>query len=154
MFSCKGLVAGCLWTIAAAAASSAGGQELSGADLERYCRVLRDSPQDPEAALCTAYLQGFIAAVMAANDAGSRVRNSADETFAERAARTRAGGRLRGQDTGVTAGLGYCVGSDVTAETLLAAVLAHFNALPRDADLSAPGALSEARRQSVPCEEQ
>jgi hypothetical protein len=80
---------GCL----ALAASPARANWLSGADLERHCGAYLGDPVSSEAAGCIAFIQGYVAAAGANTSVDARDDAA---SFAERAARTRAGSRLRG----------------------------------------------------------
>jgi len=82
-------LAGCL----ALAASPARANWLGSDDLERHCGAFLSDPASPEAAGCIAFVQGYVAAAGASNTS-VEARDDA-KGFAERAARNRAGGRLR-----------------------------------------------------------
>jgi hypothetical protein len=80
---------------------------LSSDDLERHCGAYLGDPVSAEAAGCIAFVQGYVAAT----GAGSTLIEARDdaERFAERAARTRAGGRLRGMREEPASRRAFCV---------------------------------------------
>jgi hypothetical protein len=94
---------GCL----ALAASPARADWLSSDDLERHCGAYLSDPVSTEAAGCIAFVQGYVAAA----GAGSPSVDARDEadSFAERAARTRAGSRLRGMREELPSRGAFCV---------------------------------------------
>lgn len=104
--------------------------------------------------VCTAYLQGFLAGVIvkdrALRDEGPAV---GEETFSERAARTRGGGRTatilgrRGE------GPLFCIGESVSAADIVAKVEEYFEALALPPE-GRYEALHEALVAAFPCDSQ
>jgi hypothetical protein len=94
---------GCL----ALAASPARANWLSSDDLERHCGAYLSDPVGIEAAGCIAFVQGYVAAA----GAGTTPVDARDdaESFAERAARSRAGSRLRGMREELASRRAFCV---------------------------------------------
>jgi hypothetical protein len=94
---------GCL----ALSASQARANWLSTDDLERHCGAYLNDPISTEAAGCIAFVQGYVAGA----GAGSTSVDARDdaESFAERAARTRAGSRLRGMREELASRRAFCV---------------------------------------------
>lgn len=127
-------IAGCaLALIAVAAASVAAGERLTGAELEQRCRVFVESPEEPEGAVCAAFVQGFLAGLKAADKpAVADAAPAEKEGFAARAARTRAGGQL--QRFRNLQGNEYCVPADVSGAEVIQRVTAYLAAYERDRD--------------------
>jgi hypothetical protein len=103
--------------------------------------------------LCLAFIQGFIAGADTTEHAvhpGSATTSSGDETFAERAARTRLG-TLRLQQMRASYAR-YCIDNAVTAVEVVDKVTAYLEDHPAAADLTAHDAVREALAYSFPCD--
>ena len=125
---------------------------LSSGEIEHHCGALRDDPQSEAAMPCAAFLQGFLAGV-AAHAARVRALAGADEeTFTDRAARTRIGTRLRLARMDEIGAPAYCLTEDVTVRHLLESLLAYYDEHPSDLDFTANEVLHQALVDSFPCD--
>jgi hypothetical protein len=142
------------------AAASATATWLSGAELERYCDGFLADAASSDGAACVAFVQGFIAGSAAAERAGGgRASGSSPptDTFAERAAQTRAGNRLRNllRERGR-----YCIDESMTAATVVERVSTRLRTLAADGSAdaaeggegSAERLLHSALVASFPCD--
>jgi len=78
------------WLLVAAAPAAAAW--LTAEDLDRHCAELERDAQSRDGAICAAYIQGVIEGERAVNGPAAEREST---SFAERAARTRVGSRLR-----------------------------------------------------------
>ena len=142
-----------LWLCLAPAPASAE-EWLSGNDLENSCEVLLDDPQNQQGLLCLAFVQGFIAgadtSVAEVSPRSARPASPGDESYAERAARTRLG-TLRLQQIQSTYAQ-YCINDQVTAIEVVEKVTDYIEDHPAAADLTAHDAVREALVHSFPCD--
>jgi hypothetical protein len=142
-----------LFVIAPAPASTM--EWLSGVELERSCSLFLDDPRSKDGALCLAFMQGFIAGSDATEgavmDTAARSK-SANESYAERAARTRVG-TLRLQRLQASGLAEYCVDKDTPAVEVVKQITAYLEDHPEASDLTAYDAVREALVHSFPCDE-
>jgi len=144
----------CLLLFAVAPAPATAMEWLSGHELERSCGLLLDDPQSKEGALCLAFMQGFIAGSGTAEGTASDSvpsSRSGDESYAERAARTRLG-TLRLQRLRAMGTAEYCVDEDTSALDVVKEITAYLEKHPEASDLTATGAVHEALIRSFPCD--
>lgn len=137
------------WLLLASAtfAATPGDPWLNSDELGRYCLALEDGSVAADGTICIAYLQGFIAGTTLLQDAGV----GEDETFAERAIRTRAAPYVRRVESGRDGA--YCLGDDVTPSAVLEAINERLEAGPEDSEVTAHDIVHEALIQRFPCEE-
>jgi hypothetical protein len=103
-------------------------------ELEAHCSALERDAESRDGAICAAFIQGVIEGERAVN--GPVVDR--EESFAERAARTRVGSRLR------TSGeRNWCVDPALPAASVLERVVAQMRAMREEVD-AAPGRASSA----------
>lgn len=142
-----------LFFIASAKASPV--EWLTGHDLEQSCDLLLEDAGNADGGLCLAFIQGFIAGADASDgvvvpDASASSR-SAEETYAERAARTRLG-TLRMQQLQPSAQPAYCIDETTPAIEVVKKVTAYLEDHANAADLTAGDAVREALVCSFPCQ--
>jgi hypothetical protein len=127
---------------------------LSGSELRRHCSAYLDDPESRDGAVCVAFMQGFLAGGRAAErdrrTAPSWSEAAADETFAQRAARTRVGSRLRGLQAATTR---YCVGDGVTSSAVIRSVADHLEDRGERPGVSADRRVRDALARSFPCDD-
>ena len=135
---------GCL----ALSASPACANWLSSDDLERHCGAYLSDPVGTEAAGCIAFVQGYVAAA----GAGSTSVDARDdaESFAERAARTRAGSRLRGMREELPSRRAFCVEGTPPA-AVIEAVATHLSRIERAEDEPPEQLVHRALVAQFPC---
>ncbi len=140
------------WLIAALAAclalvaSPARANWLSSDDLERHCGAYLGDAASIEAAACIALVQGYVAAAAAG---GTAVEAHA-ESFAERAARTRAGSRLRSLREERASRRAFCVESWPPA-AVIEAVAAYLSRIERAEDEPPEQLVHRALVAQFPC---
>lgn len=145
----------CLLLIFAIAPAPASTMEwLSGHQLRRSCDLFLDDPQSQDGALCLAFMQGFIAGADAAEGTvvgeSTETSETADESYSERAARTRLGTiRLQGIQAAKLAR--YCIDENVTAFKVVKKITAYLEDRPRASDLTVYENVREALVHSFPC---
>lgn len=100
---------------------------LSADELQRHCGSYLSDQNSRGGTLCAAFIQGFIAGTSATEqeiDASvEHVGAAGNESFAERAARTRIGSRLQQEAVSGYSGY-YCLEDDAPAEAVVARVTA------------------------------
>jgi hypothetical protein len=139
-------------SIAAAPASTV--EWLDGHDLELSCDLLLEDERNPDGILCLAFVQGFIAGadttegIVAPDTARS---HSGDETYAERAARTRLG-TLRLQQMQSADLPEYCIDDATPAIVVVEKVSDYLEDHPDASDWTAHDVVREALVSSFPCE--
>jgi hypothetical protein len=100
-------------------------EALTTAELVSHCDKYHDEAATEDRTFCIRYIQGFIDGAVATDD---RVMNSVtgeyqrEETFSERAMRTRLGSRL--ERFGATSYAGYCLGDPVPLQEVVEHVVA------------------------------
>jgi len=128
---------------------------LTGQDLEQSCDLLLEDARNPDGGLCLAFIQGFIAGADTSDGVG--VADNApssrpeDETYAQRAARTRLG-TLRMQQVQPSTGPAYCIDETTSAIEVVKKVTAYLEDHAGTADLTACDAVREALVYSFPCQ--
>lgn len=95
-------------------------EALTTAELVSHCDKYHDDTAAEDRVFCVRYIQGFIDGAVATDD--RVMRNVADEyereeTFSERATRTRLGNRL--ERYGATSYAGYCLGDPVPLQEVV-----------------------------------
>lgn len=121
---------------------------LSSDDLERHCGAYLTDPVSTEAAACIAFVQGYVAA---AGSSGTSVdaRGEADR-FAERAARTRVGGRLRSVRDELALRSAFCLDGRPPA-AVIEAVATHLFSVERAEDAAPERLVHRALVAQFPC---
>ncbi|MGH8166568.1 MAG: Rap1a/Tai family immunity protein, partial [Woeseiaceae bacterium] len=131
----------CLFLTAAFISAPAAGEWLDGDELAQACRELNDpatnSTDDINGTLCVAYLQGFIAGstVAGVQKTDPVATDTGDETFSERAVRTRAESYVRRYEERLHRT--HCVGDDVPVHAVVEAITAYLESQPDDPDITA-----------------
>jgi hypothetical protein len=115
------------WLLVAAAPATAAW--LTADDLHRHCAELERDAQSRDGVICAAYIQGVIEGERAVN--GPAVERE-PPSFAERAARTRVGSRLRSANERV-----WCLDPALPHAAVLERVVAQMRAM-REAAAAAP----------------
>jgi hypothetical protein len=135
---------GCL----ALSASPTRANWLSSDDLDRHCGAYLSDPVSTEAAGCIAFVQGYVAAA----SAGSTSVGARDdaESFAERAARTRAGSRLRGMREELASRRAFCVEGTPPA-AVIEAVATYLSRIERAEDEPPEQLVHRALVAQFPC---
>lgn len=126
---------------------------LNAGELEASCdRFLGGSDGDGNGALCLAFLQGFLAGADTTPKALRDAENGEwyDESFSERALRTRLG-RLRMMQ--VRSATDYCIGDDVAALEIVDAVATYLKEHPETLSMTDADAVRQALVSSYPCDE-
>lgn len=150
-------VVGCLaLALASGEAAVAGTTDapwLSSESLGRHCLALEEASSPDDGTVCIAYVQGVIAGTRMARDQqpGPAASGSEDESFTDRAIRTRAGTYLRRIDDSQRRD--YCIAGDVPASAVLDALTERLAATPDDSNLTAHDIVHEALVQRFPCAE-
>lgn len=121
--------------LAALASSNANAVEaLSTEELVSHCIYYEQDPDSVDGVFCVRYIQGFIDGAVATDE---RVTNNVadeydrDESFAERATRTRLGSRLARFGTYYAE---FCLGEPVPLETVVELVIADIDDADRIAN--------------------
>jgi len=132
----------------ALAASPARANWLSTDDLERHCNAYLSDPAGIAAAGCIAFVQGYVAA---AGDRTAPVDERQEpESFAERAARTRAGERLRGLREEQAPRRAFCV-EDTPPDAIVEAVAMHISRATHTEDEPPERLVHRALVAQFPC---
>jgi len=126
-------------------------QWLGADELESSCDTLLEGSTDKDAALCLAFVQGYLAGAEAATGAKRPDANaSGGETYSERAARTRLGTlrmkQLRGDQQD------YCLDDSLTALQLVETVAGYLKSHEDALLLSNAEAMYAALVHEFPCE--
>lgn len=126
---------------------------LSSAKLESSCDAFLNSSDDSEAALCLTFVQGFLAGAEAAhaqNPIGSRAKALKDETFSERATRTRLSTlQLMQVRSGKPA---YCLDETLSPVEIVETVAGYLDSHEEVMTLTNTEAVYEALVHEFPCE--
>lgn len=127
---------------------------LNAGDLRRHCDEFLSDAQSTQAAICAAFIEGFVASTRlmdSAIAASSRPRG----TFTERAARTRVGSRLGRPSDGE-----YCIDRAVPAAAVVGTVAARLRArssesddAPRRDEAPAARAVHDVLVATFPCDD-
>lgn len=127
---------------------------LSGAWLERHCLGDDEIQNGAVDNLCVTYIQGFFDGAVATDERVARNVAAEYETggFADRAARTRLGPRLRAVRTfGFSAYAEYCLGAPVPIREVIDHVIEELRASPPPAGALARDVVYEILRERYPC---
>lgn len=146
-------IVGCVLTsLAVVAGPVSAADRLTAAELEKRCRVFIESPAEPEGEVCIAFVQGFLAGLRTAEERQVTVlAERKEESFAERAARTRAGWLI--QHFRSLQGNEYCVPADVSGAEALQRVTAYLAAYEdgRNSNRKPLELVHSALEQIFPC---
>lgn len=127
---------------------------LSAGDLEASCDSFLAGSEGDDGDLCVAYLQGFLAGAdtsqMAVSDASKD--EEYDESFSERASRTRLG-RLRLMKIRASRTGEYCIEDDVSALEIVDTVATFLKQHPETVSMTDADAVRAALISSYPCDE-
>ena len=127
-------------------------EPLTATQLHKVCVDSRDQPDSPEARLCIYYVKGFLDGAVATD---GRVAENvvaeivAEETFTERAIRTRVGNRLR--DYGASFYAGFCVGQPDPIADVTLHVIEELERYDELDGLSAQMVVYDSLRRHYPC---
>lgn len=132
---------------------SAAADWLSRDEVEQSCEAFLADSAGANGALCLAFVQGFLAGVdtppVSLHQDGTRTSASEDETFTQRAIRTRLGdGRLQDLQSKDPA---YCV-DEISAIAVIAAVATYLRDHEQAQQLTKPEAVHEALVHNFPCD--
>jgi len=125
---------------------------LSAGSLQRYCEGATESVDEPEARLCFTYVNGFLDGAIATD---ARVAENvveeidSDETFTERAIRTRVIRRI--EDYGASVYAEFCVGQPVSIIEVVTHVVDEFANYDTLEGLEAQTVVYSALRRHYPC---
>ena len=143
------LLAGVLLTTNATAVEA-----LSTEELTSHCAVYEDDPDGEDGIFCVRYIQGFIDGAVATDE---RVTNNVsaeydkEESFSERAIRTRVGSRL--QQFGPSYYAEFCLGDPVPLAEVVEVVVADLLSLETlDNFERARDVVYATLRRAYPCE--
>ena len=145
-------LATCFLVPVALAAAPASATWLSGAELERHCDAYLDDAEGDGAAACIAFVQGFLSGAEAISKTAGLVESqaSSSESFAERAARTRVGSRLRNMRAERNA---YCLDDSVSPAAVIEIVVGDLSGRAASDDVPAEHIVHRALVENFPCEE-
>jgi len=128
-------------------------EPLSTPELAEHCAFYHDDRNGKDAIFCVRYVQGFIDGAVATD---ARVLENvatefdADETFAERAIRSRIGSRI--ERRGPTVYADFCLGEPDSLEEVVEKVVDDLaNRKVLDKDLLARDAVFSTLRREYPC---
>lgn len=124
---------------------------LDAEDLERSCGAFLDGSTEPDAALCLAYMQGFLAGADAVPGITWPDPTSGDdESYSERAARTRLGSlrmlKLRADKPD------YCLDESLSAIQIVETVAGYLETHTESQRLTNAEVVYEALINEYPCE--
>ena len=129
-------------------------EPLSTPELAEHCAFYHDDPDGKDAIFCVRYVQGFIDGAVATD---ARVLENIatefeqDETFAERAIRSRIGSRVNRR--GPTVYADFCLGEPDSLEDVVEKVVSDLaNRKVLDEDLLARDAVFSTLRREYPCD--
>ena len=111
-------------TLSVLASKAHGVEALSTAELKAHCEVYERDPEGTDGVFCVRYIQGFIdGAVVTDERVTFNVADEADrqETFTQRAARTRVGARLNLYGPSVYAE--FCLGEPVPLREVVEVII-------------------------------
>lgn len=128
-------------------------EPLSTPELAEHCAVYHEDPEGEDAIFCVRYVQGFIDGAVATD---ARVLENIatefekDETFSERAIRSRIGSRVYRR--GPTVYADFCLGEPDSLEEVVEKVVSDLaNRKVLDEDLLARDAVFSTLRREYPC---
>ncbi len=129
-------------------------EPLSTPELAAHCALYHEDPDGKDAIFCVRYVQGFIDGAVATD---ARVLENIatevdqDESYSERAIRTRIGSRINRR--GPTVYADFCLGEPDTLEEVVEKVVDDLaNRLVLDKDLLARDAVFTTLRREYPCD--
>ncbi len=128
-------------------------EPLSTPELAEHCAFLHDDPEGKDAIFCIRYVQGFIDGAVATDarvleNIATEFEN--DETFSERAIRSRIGSRVNRR--GPTVYADFCLGEPDSLEEVVEKVASDLaNRKVLDEDLLARDAVFSTLRREYPC---
>jgi SOS response regulatory protein OraA/RecX len=129
-------------------------EPLSTPELAKHCAFYHEDPEGKDAIFCVRYVQGFIDGAVATD---ARVLENIatefdnDETFAERAIRSRIGSRVNRR--GPTVYADFCLGEPDSLEEVVEKVVSDLaNRKVLDEDLLARDAVFSTLRREYPCD--
>ena len=129
-------------------------EPLSTPELAEHCAFYHDDPEGKDAIFCVRYVQGFIDGAVATD---ARVLENIatefeqDETFAERAIRSRIGSRVNRR--GPTVYADFCLGEPDSLEDVVEKVVSDLaNRRVLDQDLLARDAVFSTLRREYACD--
>ena len=130
-------------------------EALSTEELRLHCEVYETDPDGSDGVFCVRYIQGFIdGAVVTDERVTYNVADEADrqETFTERAARTRVGARLNLYGPSVYAE--FCLGEPIPLREVVAAIVGDLLDSQKVTGISrARDVVYNTLRQTYPCPE-
>jgi hypothetical protein len=128
-------------------------EPLSTPELAEHCAYFHDDPDGKDAIFCVRYVQGFIDGAVATD---ARVLENIatefdeDESFSERAIRSRIGNRINRR--GPTVYADFCLGEPDSLQAVVEKVVDDLaNRKVLDADLLARDAVFSTLRREYPC---
>ena len=128
-------------------------EPLSTAKLASHCADYKNNPEGPDARICVSYIQGFLDGAVATDErVAQNVAKEDDETFTERAIRTRLGPRLKHPNMSYYAE--FCLGAPVPLKEVTEKVI--HDLLDRDFVSDEQRALHvvyRTLREQYPCSE-
>lgn len=149
-FICAGICAGLMLLLSSKALSL---EKLSTPELAEHCAYYFEDPTGTDAVFCVRYIQGFIDGAIATDE--RVIQNISDEldqdeTFTERAARTRLGARA--MLYGPTVYADFCLGEPVALAEVVEKVVRNLENRPfLDEQLLARDAVFYTLRTEYPC---
>lgn len=126
-------------------------EPLTAGELRGYCAEFEARPDAGASRLCLIYIKGFLDGAIATDArVAENVVNEVerDETFSERAFRTRVSRRLR--EFGPSVYAEFCVGTPVPVAEVVEHVVRQFDGLKNEA-LDARSFVYAALRENYPC---
>lgn len=127
-------------------------EPLTAAQLHEVCVDSREQPDSPEARLCVYYVKGFLDGAVATD---GRVAENVvaeierDESFAERAIRTRVGSRLK--DFGPSVYAEFCVGQPDPIVDVVSHVIEELDRYEDLEGIQAQSVVYSSLRRHYPC---
>lgn len=125
---------------------------LSAETLKRYCTGYTDSLESVLAQKCLAYVGGFLDGAVATDERVAEnvvAEFATDETFSERAMRTRVYGRLR--DYGPSVYADFCIGDPVPIKDVVLHVIEEMDSRESLDDVAARQIVYAAVKTHYPC---
>lgn len=117
---------------------------LSGSELHERCRAYASAPHSTEGRSCAAYIRGFIEGSTLVQLHTSETAVTQQESFSERAFRTRLGLRSSAQPL-------YCVDRTMSLSRFIMQMLAHLDERPRERDANAGDVLYSTLQRFYRC---
>jgi hypothetical protein len=127
----------------AVASDAAADSALSSVQLHEYCKAFQTAPGSSEGRVCAAYVSGLIDGLLL-SDARVHVSAAADESWLERARRTRLGTRPVRKPV-------YCIDSSASLEQVIQRVVSYAETAPPRDDLPASVMIRYALQHFYAC---